>query len=91
MAFSTFKHLTYFLRTQQTLDSFNDSADSSRTQFVLVGKPKFIKVENSNEVPPSSPSKLQNLSIEPDDDDVVMVKNSQSSDEGNLQIRQLFC
>lgn len=65
-------------------DSLNDS-DASRTQFVLVAKPKFIKVEsgNDNPPPPASPRKVSNLVIEPDDDDdAAVMKNSQSSDEG---------
>lgn len=62
-------------------DSHNDSTD--RTHFVLVTKPKFIKVESGNDNAPASPRKTQNVTIETeDDDDVAMMKNSQSSDEG---------
>lgn len=72
-------------------DSPNESNDASRTHFVLVAKPKFIKVESGIEnVPasPSSPRKIQNITIEPDDDDdddAAMMKNSQSSDEGKTK------
>lgn len=70
-------------------DSFNDSTDPNRTQFVLVTKPKFIKVEggNDNQPQPSSPRKIQNVTIEgdeEDDADVAVMKNSQSSDDGRV-------
>lgn len=61
-------------------NSPNDSTD--RTHFVLVSKPKFIKVESVNDAP-ASPRKTQNVTIETEDDeDVAMMKGSQESDEG---------
>lgn len=62
-------------------ESHNDSTD--RTHFVLVTKPKFIKVESGNDNTPASPRKTQNVTLEPEDDeDVALMKNSQSSDDG---------
>lgn len=59
-------------------EQHNDSTD--RTHFVLVTKPKFIKVESGNDN--SATPKTQNVTLEAEDDDDVIMKNSQSSDEG---------
>lgn len=68
-------------------DSMNESAD--RTHFVLVTKPKFIKVESGGDnARPASPRKTQNVTLETeDDDDVAMMKSSQSSDEGTVSLK----
>lgn len=75
-------------------DSANESNDVNRTHFVLVTKPKFIKVEggNDNQQQPSSPRKTQNVTtIEDDDeDDVAVMKNSQSSDEGKAKTNEFL-
>ncbi|XP_037040066.1 protein lin-54 homolog isoform X3 [Bradysia coprophila] len=67
-----------------------DSATEDRTHFVLVTKPKFIKVEGGNDsAQPASPRKTQNVTLEAEeDDDVALMKSSQSSDEG---IRRKHC
>lgn len=66
-----------------------DAANEDRTHFVLVTKPKFIKVESGNDnAPPSSPRKTQTVMLEAEeDDDVALMKSSQSSDEGMLDGR----
>lgn len=65
----------------------NELAD--RTHFVLVTKPKFIKVESGGDnARPASPRKTQNVTLETeDDDDVAMMKSSQSSDEGTVSLK----
>ncbi len=73
-------------------DSQNDSTD--RTHFVLVTKPKFIKMESGNDnSTPSSPRKTQNVTLETDDDDDVAMKTSQSPDEGKrfFFFNLIFC
>lgn len=65
------------------------AAHEDRTHFVLVTKPKFIKVEGGNEVQPASPRKIQNVTLEAEeDDDIALMKSSQSSDEGTSYYRQ---
>lgn len=59
-------------------DSQNDSTD--RTHFVLVTKPKFIKVESGNDNA-STPRKTQSIAVDTEDEDDIVMK-AQSPDEG---------
>ncbi|KAJ6645887.1 Protein lin-54 like [Pseudolycoriella hygida] len=66
-----------------------DYVEQSRTHFVLVNKPKFIKVESEmDSSTPVSPRKTQNVTIDTDNDDDISLTMKASPDES---IRRKHC